>query len=255
LGKPLQSQTIDMLYQKIEKTATGRRFVIADVHGCAKTFWYLVKEQINLQINDQLFLLGDYINRGPDNAGVIDFILNLRQENYQVFALRGNHEQMLLDSQQDLRETLKAKRMVRLHKRKDLVDETGFLLEKYVNFFRGLPYYFELDNFYLVHAGFNLYVDDFLQDYNDMLWIRDFKEKAQRDNKTFWGKKVIIGHTKYWMEDIKKAIEEEETIIPLDNGCYTALYHSFSPYLGSLCALNLDTMELITQPCIDEPNQ
>lgn len=240
-----------MLYQKIEKTETGRRFVIADIHACAKTFTYLVKEEINLQIDDQLFLLGDYINRGPDNADVIDFILDLQENDYQVYALRGNHEQMLLDSQKQSKEMLDIEGIVRLHKRRGLIDEKGILLEKYADFFRGLPYYFELDNFYLVHAGFNVYKDDFLQDYNDMLWVRGFKEKVAKDNLRFFGKRVIIGHTKYWLEDIKKAIEENETVIPLDNGCYTALHRNFGNRLGSLCALNLDTMDLIAQPCID----
>ena len=40
--------------------------------------------------------LGDYIDRGPDSAGVIGCLLNRAQQAEAVF-LRGNHEQLLLD--------------------------------------------------------------------------------------------------------------------------------------------------------------
>jgi predicted MPP superfamily phosphohydrolase len=75
----------------------GRRFAIGDIHGCNLTLQALVKEQLQLTKQDQLFLLGDYVNRGPDSMGVLNFIMGLQAEGYQVFALRGNHEQMLLD--------------------------------------------------------------------------------------------------------------------------------------------------------------
>ena len=45
--------------------------------------------------NDQLFLLGDYIDRGQDSKGVIDYIIELQKE-FQVFPIRGNHEENIL---------------------------------------------------------------------------------------------------------------------------------------------------------------
>ena len=51
----------------------GRRLVITDIHGCAKTFKKLL-DKVGLNENDQLFLLGDYINRGPSKQ-VIDKII------------------------------------------------------------------------------------------------------------------------------------------------------------------------------------
>ena len=54
-------------------------------------------EGIKLQKEDTLYLLGDYINKGPDSKGVIDFIFSLREEHFNVFCLRGNHEQYLID--------------------------------------------------------------------------------------------------------------------------------------------------------------
>src|SRR3546814_19290079 len=45
--------------------------------------------------NPVLVVLGDYIDRGPQSAGVIDRIIALAQSR-DVVALRGNHEDMLL---------------------------------------------------------------------------------------------------------------------------------------------------------------
>lgn len=49
----------------------NRSIAIADIHGCYRTFLRLL-EQIGLGRQDNLYLLGDYIDRGPDSKGVID---------------------------------------------------------------------------------------------------------------------------------------------------------------------------------------
>lgn len=74
-----------------------RTFAIGDIHGCSKTFEKLLFEKINIQKTDQIFCIGDYIDRGENSKAAIDLILQLRQEGYSLFTLRGNHEQMLLD--------------------------------------------------------------------------------------------------------------------------------------------------------------
>jgi len=74
-----------------------RQFAIADIHGHLKTFKALLRE-INFTVFDELFLLGDFIDRGPDSKGVIDYIEELKQTGYTVYCLRGNHEQLCLDA-------------------------------------------------------------------------------------------------------------------------------------------------------------
>ena len=78
-----------------------RRFVIPDVHGCATTLRRLVIGQLGLTRGDRLYLLGDLVDRGPDSKGVLDFLLDLRRRGYSVAAVRGNHEEMLLDACRD----------------------------------------------------------------------------------------------------------------------------------------------------------
>ena len=62
----------------------GRRFVIPDIHGCYKSFKSLL-DKIRLTKTDHLFLLGDYINRGPCSQLVLDLILDLLDSGYQIF--------------------------------------------------------------------------------------------------------------------------------------------------------------------------
>jgi serine/threonine protein phosphatase 1 len=71
-----------------------RRFVIGDIHGCAKALRTVI-ECIDPCPDDELIFLGDYVDRGPDSRGVIDQIIEL-QSRCRVVALRGNHEIMLM---------------------------------------------------------------------------------------------------------------------------------------------------------------
>lgn len=57
------------------------RWIVTDVHGCAKTLQVLVERQLRLAKYDKLFLLGDYIDRGPDGKGVIDYLRHLQKKN------------------------------------------------------------------------------------------------------------------------------------------------------------------------------
>ena len=162
----------------------GRRFAIADIHGCVQTLRKLVTEEIQLQPNDQLFLLGDYINRGPDSAGVLDFMINLQQNGYQVYPLRGNHEQMLLESWEDfksLKHNKDKKKFKDWVNDNELVGENNQLASRFEKFLNNLPYYYELDDFYLVHAGFDFEfgVPNPLEDFERMLWDSFFCARLQ----------------------------------------------------------------------------
>lgn len=69
-----------------------RRFVVGDVHGCAKALRGLI-ESLELTHDDEIIFLGDYIDRGPDSRNCIDQIIELSDQT-RVVALRGNHEVM-----------------------------------------------------------------------------------------------------------------------------------------------------------------
>ncbi len=63
--------------------------VIGDVHGCLPQLERLLEQ---VPAGHQILLVGDYIDRGEDSAGV----LRLLQARPDLICLRGNHEDMLL---------------------------------------------------------------------------------------------------------------------------------------------------------------
>jgi len=80
------------------------RYAITDIHGCAKTFKKMLAE-LNFSQKDKLYLLGDYIDRGPDSKGVLDHILDLQSSGYEVHCLKGNHEEKILLSRHDINQS------------------------------------------------------------------------------------------------------------------------------------------------------
>ena len=73
-----------------------RTIAIGDIHGCSTAFAALLA-LLKPGSQDTLICLGDYVDRGPDSAAVLDRLVALEQE-VQLIPLLGNHEEMLLDS-------------------------------------------------------------------------------------------------------------------------------------------------------------
>ncbi|WP_338768614.1 metallophosphoesterase family protein [Bernardetia sp. ABR2-2B] len=240
------------MYQKhikILEKPQGKRFAIGDIHGCSKTFKALVEDKIQLTKSDNLFLLGDYIDKGSDSTGVIDYIFYLQENGYQVFPLLGNHELNLLEASQQYNERT-FKHFLRMNKNKDIVDEQMKIKPKYLEFFNSLPYYYELEDYHLVHAGFDFRNPNPFQNHNAMLYIRRFEVKKE----LLKGKKIVHGHQPTNLKAIQKSIANNASVIPLDNGCTYTKPHKIFDYnqLGNLCCLNLDSLELIIQENIEK---
>jgi len=69
----------------------GRIIAVGDIHGCHAEFSELL-ERVELTRDDQLILLGDLVNRGPDSCKVID-----QAKANRAISLLGNHELRLLN--------------------------------------------------------------------------------------------------------------------------------------------------------------
>lgn len=73
-------------------------YAMSDIHGCLEQ----LKEKmslVDLDGNNKLLFLGDYIDYGPESGGVLHFVYDL-QNRYgrdRVVVLKGNHEEMLLE--------------------------------------------------------------------------------------------------------------------------------------------------------------
>ncbi len=75
-----------------------RHLAIGDIHGCVNALKSLV-DFVDPQDDDTIITLGDYVDRGPDSRGVVDYVIELRKK-YHLVPLRGNHEIMMLDSRE-----------------------------------------------------------------------------------------------------------------------------------------------------------
>jgi serine/threonine protein phosphatase 1 len=72
---------------------TARTFAIGDIHGDLSHLEALLSILPPLDDRDTLVFIGDYLDRGPDPAGVIELLRALpRRTPARVVTLRGNHE-------------------------------------------------------------------------------------------------------------------------------------------------------------------
>lgn len=76
-------------------------YAIGDIHGELEKLKRLFRK-IDPKKDDTIIFLGDYIDRGPDSKGVIDFIVALKDV-CNVIALKGNHETFATESFKMLR--------------------------------------------------------------------------------------------------------------------------------------------------------
>lgn len=77
----------------------SRHLAIGDIHGCFHALRTLV-DFVEVNADDTLITLGDYVNRGPNTNAVLDWLIQ-RQASGQLVALRGNHEIMMLSARED----------------------------------------------------------------------------------------------------------------------------------------------------------
>jgi serine/threonine protein phosphatase 1 len=228
----------------------SRRFAATDIHGCLRTFQHLVEQELHLGPADTLYLLGDYVNKGPDSAGVLDYIMQLQAAGYHVQCLRGNHEQELLDT---IHGTPNANHMWKLPAERDMVlasfgvTQPADIASRYVTWMAALPLELELPDFVLVHAGYNFALPptEMRQDTHSMLYTKSFVFDPSR----LGGKRLLHGHVPTQVAEVKASVAAKAGAISLDTG---GVYRH-NPELRHLAALNLDSWELHLVENREEP--
>jgi serine/threonine protein phosphatase 1 len=175
-------------------------YAVGDIHGCLDQLEKLLDcVQPDLE-RDTLLFVGDYVDRGPDSRGVVDYIIRLRQKypREHVICLKGNHEAMLLDFLQGRgRElflfngglsTLRNYWGDHWDGRKELT-----LPPEHEIFYRDLKAYYETPDYIFVHGGLKPGVPLRAQQEEDLLWIRGEFIASMED----FGRPVIFGHTPF----------------------------------------------------------
>jgi serine/threonine protein phosphatase 1 len=235
-----------------------KRWVIPDIHGCAKTLQALVGNLIKPGRYDELYFLGDYVDRGPDSKGVIDFIRSLEKDEYSIITLKGNHEDFMVelyDAEMQSKNSWWHRLGNRKHKvwmeigGKPTLESFGAqniaqIPSEYIEWMRSLRYMVQLEDFILVHAGLNFKNEDPFEDQRAMLWLRDYEIIPSR----IGNRRIIHGHVPVNMDLIVQAVRTRFfKFIDLDNGSYISGKDGF----GNMVALELGSMELVIQNNLD----
>jgi len=178
-------------------------YTIGDIHGCLDPLRRLM-DQIPLSETDEVVFIGDYVDRGPDSKGVIDYLLTLRGR-YRF--LMGNHERMFLDF------LLGKDRDLFLYNggtaTLDSYGGVGNIPAAHLAFFNRLLPYYETDEYLFVHGGIRPGIPLQEQDPKDLLWIREeFYAYPGRYPKT-----VVFGHT-----PMREVLMDEDRI-GIDTAC------------------------------------
>lgn len=193
-----------------------RLFAIGDIHGCFDSLHELVEHKIQLQKNDKLVLLGDYIDRGDKSKEVIDFIIKLLEDGYDLVPLLGNHEAMLLDAHNNKENIFNwmqngGAETLRSFEISSLSD----MESKYLMFFKDLRCYYSFGEFLFVHAGFNDNIVNPFEDKYSMLWnCQDSYTNTLLINKT-----IVHGHCLISVSKCEDRVASKLNTINIDTGC------------------------------------
>ena len=191
-----------------------RIYAIGDVHGCddllAETHDRIADDLRRRPAGDHRIVhVGDYVDRGPDSAGVVERVLRLREADPRVVCLCGNHEDTLLkfleDSEDWAATFLGYGGVATIESYGVPVEQTynegglALLCDRFaeampaphLEFLRGLPLSVRFGDYLFCHAGIHPGVPLEEQTPDDLRWIRDVFLQDTRDH----GVVVVHGHT------------------------------------------------------------
>jgi len=205
-----------------------RSIIISDIHGCLNTFEALLDKLNFRSEQDQLILLGDYCDRGPDSKGVIAKVMELVNEHHAI-ALKGNHDQRLVDLVVSDNEVVRAKfiqhgglqTIQSYTPHQDDIDHfAAYIRQSYmehIHFLQQLPLYYEDDQHIYVHAGINpQYAVNWK---NQSAYDFMYSKHEFIDANFHLGKRIVFGHTKVIDISGSADIWFHNDKIGIDGGC------------------------------------
>lgn len=178
-------------------------FAVSDVHGSDEQLEALL-EYWNPE-EEQLVILGDLCDRGPNAQAVFRRAKQLKEE-YGAICLRGNHEDMLMKFLDD-----PVNNVAHYYRNGGEITLESFLgdavssstpqelaaalKDQYpwlIDYLDSLELTYEWGKYFFVHAGMDLTLDDWREStVRDKIWIRQgFLDVPNETEKTF-----VFGHT------------------------------------------------------------
>ncbi|WP_330204556.1 metallophosphoesterase family protein [Cyanobacterium sp. Dongsha4] len=210
-----------------------KRLVIGDVHGHYEALCSLFNHIAPTQ-EDQVYFLGDLIDRGPESSQVVEFVM---KNDYHC--ILGNHEIMLLDALGNGKLNHQAFQSWLQNGGNATVMSYGHKMPspEHLDWMKSLPFFFDLGDYWLVHAGVDPRLNITQQSPDQFCWIRS--EFHSTEKAYFKDKTIIIGHTiTFTFNGLKPGqIAKGEGWLGIDTG----VYHHGQGWLSAL-DLNTDTV-------------
>ena len=195
--------------------ANMRIYAIGDVHGhlnLLDNIYRKIKTDLNNTGTQQyrIVFVGDYIDRGPDSAGCVQFLLELLAADENVICLKGNHEDKLekfLANPLDLADSFFTYGGIECamsygvdmaafkHTQEDIINVCAELDKnispEHKQFYSNLAKSVTFGDYFFSHAGVRPGVPLDAQSDHDLIWIRSefISHKAPYD------KVIVHGHT------------------------------------------------------------
>ena len=168
-------------------------YFASDIHAQYKLFLKLL-EKIHFSDNDEMFICGDIIEKGPESLRLAKFVF----EAPNIHCICGNHEYSFLKYYWSLMRESPDDYGKLLRQLQAWFPEDGHLLDwDMVDGFEALPYYIEREEFICVHAGIPLDEEGRFVPWDkvtieQLVYDRTFKEPdvLPREKKC-----VFFGHT------------------------------------------------------------
>lgn len=205
--KDMREEKMKQQIINIEKDTDYRIIAISDVHAHYELMQKML-DKIQLQEDDYLIIIGDFINRGKDSVKTYELIKKINDRK-NTFVLVGNHEFSVYkrcSSREGFRiyynfliheyyETMIGTKLKHLGKSissfnnsDDLYDFIKINFAEEIEFFNKLPVMLNFNNFTFVHGGYD---ESFTlpQDELKFLKFKGFNERS-KINKN----KIIVGH-------------------------------------------------------------
>lgn len=210
---------------RLDRQARGRRprlrlditgtvvYAVGDVHGCLDALLALEEKIVadGQRFADPrlIVMLGDYVDRGPASAQVIDHLMAPPPTGFERVCLLGNHESMVLeylDGQAELEEWLSlgaaqtllsygidCDRLASIYSAREMDDVIrSSIPASHATFLRSLPILIDAGRFLFVHAGIRPGIELDRQTDDDLIYIRS----AFHDRAHLLDRVVVHGHTR-----------------------------------------------------------
>lgn len=193
-----------------------RTFAIGDIHGDLEALEKALALLPELDAEDTVVLLGDYVDRGPHSAQVIDYVRHDLPKKIpgKLVVLRGNHEDGWLRVASGgwpefvIPVPNGCLAMLRSYQRREVKEDEipsredlatmqlgEFIPTEVIDWMEALPYFYEDEHAIYVHAGLVEKDGKWLhpsetENQTQLLWVR-----TMRFFQGYRGKRVVCGHT------------------------------------------------------------